>query len=680
MSKRLRVECPNPLEIGGQKRKLEMGPKDAEETGNKRLKKATAPSAASNSHTFPLTNTLISDAFAGLDLENALDFGPDTSRDRVLDSVVANAPTEQSSQFKKDRADFVSAARALGNASVKPLVGGMWDARAIGMDSSLFTHQVMGSGRALKLEKAGKGVLLLDQPGLGKTLQILTAVASSRQHKDACRRSTLVVVPPNTYEQWMREIKKHCSKLGAHHNDRGVGPRIFLRDVNAVVNQGCDLEDLSTADIVLTTTTSVTRSFQEQNKKKKKKKIGMSHLHQAKFFRICLDEAHIIRNDGSEISKACRALDATHHWAITGTPLINGVDDLFAILDFIGHDLAESKKKFKSMTADVDDIIVKELKDCTIRRTYSTVLFGGRLLNLPKVVCNDTFITFEGLEAKIYRIVHARFASHASDIADSGEKGNRLALLMDLETRPRQLASHPIMLEGPICDLLSAEDHEELRSILDPTKYEDESDKCLAVILVNIMTIYMENKKNGHPRDSKADQQQTRGVQSNQDGPQKCVMCKKVAKNPQVSSCEHIYCAGCFEKLYSKFDKLDMARCCKRCKSVIDFHEHYIDMAVSKGPECRKLMGKLAAATKSHPACSAGKLKDWKDQYGRIHRSAKVREVVKTTKNFFEEDKAGKTNQIVFPASHWEDTGRSVQGRGVGLRGVLWKYESKGQG
>ena len=48
------------------------------------------------------------------------------------------------------------------------------------------------------------------------------------------------------------------------------------------------------------------------------------------FFRIILDEAHFIKNRQSKTAKACYELAARHRWVLTGTPIVNRLEDLFS--------------------------------------------------------------------------------------------------------------------------------------------------------------------------------------------------------------------------------------------------------------------------------------------------------------------------------------------------------------
>ena len=51
-----------------------------------------------------------------------------------------------------------------------------------------------------------------------------------------------------------------------------------------------------------------------------------------------LDEAHNIKDRGSNTARAAFALDAKFRWCLSGTPLQNRVGELYSMIRFLGAD------------------------------------------------------------------------------------------------------------------------------------------------------------------------------------------------------------------------------------------------------------------------------------------------------------------------------------------------------
>jgi SWI/SNF-related matrix-associated actin-dependent regulator of chromatin subfamily A member 5 len=63
---------------------------------------------------------------------------------------------------------------------------------------------------------------------------------------------------------------------------------------------------------------------------------------------VTLDEGHKIKNEGTDVSEACRKIRATTRVLLTGTPMQNNLHELWAMLNFLLPDIFVASAPFDS--------------------------------------------------------------------------------------------------------------------------------------------------------------------------------------------------------------------------------------------------------------------------------------------------------------------------------------------
>lgn len=222
------------------------------------------------------------------------------------------------------------------------------------------------------------GGILADEMGLGKTIQMLSLIHSHKspiameaqaqaqeqklQHQQqqlsatnnntskppvlvsSLRRirsklpdvvhapcTTLVVAPMSLLAQWQSEAE-NASVEGTLRSMVYYG-----NEKSANLQALCSPDQAATApDVIITSYGTVLSEFTQMWSKNSGTEGHPGHgLFSLNFFRIILDEAHTIKNRQSKTAKACYALSSEHRWVLTGTPVVNRLEDLFSLIRFL---------------------------------------------------------------------------------------------------------------------------------------------------------------------------------------------------------------------------------------------------------------------------------------------------------------------------------------------------------
>ncbi|KAH8804971.1 SNF2 family N-terminal domain-containing protein [Xylogone sp. PMI_703] len=276
------------------------------------------------------------------------------------------------------------------------------------------------------------GGILADMMGLGKTLSILALIVSTlsesvewAKHSPSIAditeqdhgpvkkgkaplpkvvsaplarnsKSTLLVSPLSTVANWEEQIKQH------------IKPGTLKYYIYHGAGRIKDIEKLAEFDLVITTYGSVASEFAHRSKNKH----GTYPLEEINWFRIVLDEAHMIREQSTQQSKAICRLSAQRRWAVTGTPVQNRLEDLGSLLAFLRIKPFDDKGGFAQY-------IMAPFKNCDpeilpkLRLLVDSITLRRRKdkIDLPPRHDHLVRLDFSDEERAIYEI----FAKNASD-------------------------------------------------------------------------------------------------------------------------------------------------------------------------------------------------------------------------------------------------------------------------
>ncbi|RAL66145.1 hypothetical protein DID88_005817 [Monilinia fructigena] len=273
-------------------------------------------------------------------------------------------------------------------------------------------------------------------------------------------KTTLLVAPLSVVSNWEDQIKAH------------VKPGALKYYIYHGANRIKDVKKLSEYDVVITTYGSVASECNNRNKKKD----GKYPLEEMNWFRIVLDEAHMIREQSTLQFKAICRLSAQRRWACTGTPVQNRLEDLGALMSFLrvkpfdGSGFAQHiLSPFKLCDPEIIPKLRLLVDSITLRRLKDKI-------DLPKRHDQIARLDFSDEERMVYDIFEKNATDRLKVITSQGESalgGKTFHHILQSILRLRQVCAH-----GK--DLLSAEDLKIMNGLskdsaidLDSEEYED---------------------------------------------------------------------------------------------------------------------------------------------------------------------------------------------------------------
>jgi len=280
-----------------------------------------------------------------------------------------------------------------------------------GFRGTLREYQREGLGWLRWLEEVNFGGCLADDMGLGKTVQVLALLLGrGRRHGPS-----LVVAPRSVLHNWASEA---CRFAPALHPVVHWGPE---RASSADLLRGSRL--------VITTYAILARDIEL--------------LSEVEWDYLVVDEAQAIKNPSTQSAKLVRKLAAKHRLALTGTPIENHLDELWALLDFLNPGFG-SRAPFTSasLSKSESSLIRALVRPFMLRRTKHTVA-----KDLPERVEQTLEVELSRSERRRYdELARKLQRQYAAAVVELGAQRSTPLLLTGL-LRLRQAACHQGLLD-----------------------------------------------------------------------------------------------------------------------------------------------------------------------------------------------------------------------------------------
>ncbi len=292
--------------------------------------------------------------------------------------------------------------------------------------SKLRPYQVYGYKWLRTLYEFNFGGILADEMGLGKTVQMIALFeeASDLGRKTGTKRPHLVVCPASLVYNWKEELSRFAPSLTVTLIEGTAGRRKIMLE---------DEELFQNTDVFVTSYDLL-----------KKDILNYETLH---FDIAVLDEAQVIKNQRSAVSKSVRVLTADHRYALTGTPIENRLSELHSIFDFLMPGYLYRYETFLStfetpIVKNKDEKAAERLKKMVspfiLRRLKSEVL-----KDLPAKLEEVRYARLMNEQQKLYDAQVLRMKQMISEDTGSGE--GKIRIFAEL-TRIREICCDPSLL------------------------------------------------------------------------------------------------------------------------------------------------------------------------------------------------------------------------------------------
>ncbi|KAA8517920.1 hypothetical protein F0562_015392 [Nyssa sinensis] len=318
-----------------------------------------------------------------------------------------------------------------------------------------------------------------------------------------CPKTTLIVCPPSVFSTWVTQLEEHTRpgklKVYMYYGERTK-----------------DAEELQKYDIVLTTYSTL--SSEDSWLASPMKKI--------EWWRVILDEAHVIKNINAQISRAVTNLIAKRRWVVTGTPIQNGSFDLFSLMAFLRFEPFSIKSYWNSFVqrplAQGSEKGLSRLQilmaTISLRRTKEKGVIG-----LPPKTIETCFVDLSVEERELYDQMEGEAKSVVWDYISADSLTSKYSTVLGIILRLRQICTDLALCPS------------DLRSLLPCSNIEDISNN--PELLKKMVSMLQD----GEDFD--------------------CPICISPPTDIVITCCAHIFCRSCILKTLKR-----MKPCCPLCR------------------------------------------------------------------------------------------------------------------
>lgn len=418
----------------------------------------------------------------------------------------------------------------------------------------LYKHQKRTVAFLNKLKTNGRnGALIMDDPGLGKTISILSFL----RHNLKSHSPNLIICPPTILDIWIEENKKLSEPL-----------KIFLYyGENRYKNKTKDI--FANYDVILTSYTCVRREYRFGLFKKEKEEKEKSPFFY-RFDNIILDEAHNSRNSQTQLCVSLKSLTCNFFACITGTAIVNKISDIKTLFNLINYeDYSDERftwnQKMDNIATNPKNGIIEFNKDlCKVAIRHEE----SHVLELPKVSEHEVYLNQTVIDREFYISLFFLCKSRITqifallrEIAEIKNRGEKDESILKKERQSRASLLLIIQILRMACSFIQTaintiEKNENSKRNVE--EYDDDYDELRLLNIPNDSNI--ENIVN------------IIKDRVNQD--KICKLCLKRPADTLLESCVHTLCQQCWSEVPLESDEsIKCPFCHARGKKILRFDQ-----------------------------------------------------------------------------------------------------------
>ncbi|ORY91570.1 SNF2 family N-terminal domain-domain-containing protein [Leucosporidium creatinivorum] len=307
--------------------------------------------------------------------------------------------------------------------------------------------------------------------GLSKSTRLGDSTAGQKKLRADAPTATLVVAPMTLLSQWCEELERSAGREGMsvllyYGNKRTNvreeiegGVQVVVTSYGTLVSdyKNAGLEPPKKAKATATDDKAKAKVKKEDEDEKKdtaqrQRSSLKKGLFGVKWFRVVLDEAHLIKKRDTQNAKAASALDASRRWALTGTPIVNRLEDLYSLLHFLRLEPWGEFAFFRSFVTvpfekkdpKAIEVIQVVLESILLRREKKMLDRDGKpIVSLPPKHVDIKYLEFTKEEREIYDALYKNAKSQFLGYAQEGTVLQHVTAIFSILMRLRQAVLHP---------------------------------------------------------------------------------------------------------------------------------------------------------------------------------------------------------------------------------------------